>query len=82
MDWGFTDVLDYNGNTYRAACFAYNLSPLRLVVPSVHWDDRCLSVHGNAQSRPDRQYEKRRAAQRSGGASGLAERLRGLHEGS
>ncbi|MBM6927613.1 IS21 family transposase, partial [Pseudoflavonifractor phocaeensis] len=22
MDWGFTDVLDYNGNTYRAACFA------------------------------------------------------------
>ena len=22
MDWGFTDVLDYDGNTYRAACFA------------------------------------------------------------
>ena len=22
MDWDFTDVLDYNGNTYRAACFA------------------------------------------------------------
>ncbi len=22
MDWGFTDVLDYTGNTYRAACFA------------------------------------------------------------
>ena len=22
MDWGFTDVLDYNGNTYRAVCFA------------------------------------------------------------
>lgn len=22
MDWGFTDVLDYNGQTYRAACFA------------------------------------------------------------
>lgn len=22
MDWGFTDVLDYNGQTYRVACFA------------------------------------------------------------
>ena len=22
MDWGFTDVLDYNGQVYRAACFA------------------------------------------------------------
>ena len=22
MDWGFTDVLDYNGHTYRVACFA------------------------------------------------------------
>lgn len=22
MDWGFTDVLDYNGQTYRGACFA------------------------------------------------------------
>ena len=30
MDWGFTDVLDYNGNTYRAA---YDLPPLR---PALH----------------------------------------------
>ena len=22
MDWGFTDVLDYNGNIYRVVCFA------------------------------------------------------------
>lgn len=22
MDWGFTDVLDYDGKTYRVACFA------------------------------------------------------------
>ena len=22
MDWGFTDVLNYNENTFQAACFA------------------------------------------------------------
>ena len=76
MDWGFTDVLDYNGQTYRVACFAMICHPAG---KPVYWDDPRFPVHGGSAFCVNRQHEERCTAPRSGWPSSLAERLRDLY---
>ena len=92
MDWGFTDVLDYNGNTYCAACFAMichhcgqryieffpNARQENLFIGMIN----ALFQYMGIPSCPDWQHEKCGTAPRSGGKAGLVEGLRGLYEGS
>ena len=92
MDWGFTDVLDYDGHSFRVACFAMichhcgqcyveffpNARQENLFIGMVH----AFQYMDHAKICPDGQHEKRRPAPRSRGTSCLAEGLRDFYEDS
>ena len=92
MDWGFTDVLDYNSQTYRVACFAmicHHCGQQYIeFFPNARQENLFIGMIHTFQHMGIPRYvltDNMKCVVRhrdlSGGTSGLAERLRDLYAG-